>query len=97
MSVKDADGTERRVLLSRVDFAGKRVLEVGAGDGRVTWMYAADAAETLAIDTDEERIETARRDTPAELVDQVRFEVASAVDLEVPRHNFDLVFLSWSL
>ena len=96
-SVKDPDGAEARALGQMVDFSGRRVLEVGCGDGRITWLYAADAAEVLGIDPDEEAIAEARAATPRRLADRVEFRVAEAESLEVPRQRFDIAFLSWSL
>jgi 2-polyprenyl-3-methyl-5-hydroxy-6-metoxy-1,4-benzoquinol methylase len=97
MSLRDADGTEQRVLTRSVDFAGKRVLEIGCGEGRVTWMYADQAASALGIDTDEELIETARAETPPDLADRVRFKVVSAVELAEKDGSYDIALLSWSL
>ena len=74
-----------------------RVLEIGCGDGRLTFQYGAGAASVLGIDSDEESIATARERLPAALAGRVRFEVASAVDLEQPPAAFDAVFLSHSL
>jgi len=96
-SVKDPDGAEARALGQMVDFSGRRVLEVGCGDGRITWLYAADAAEVLGIDPDEEAIAEARAATLRRLADRVEFRVAEAESLEVPRQRFDIAFLSWSL
>ena len=76
---------------------GARALEVGCGDGRLTFEYATRAASVLGIDPDEESIATARERLPGALADRVRFEVASAVDLEQPPAAFDAVFLSHSL
>ena len=36
----DPEGVETRVLHDLVDFRGKDVLEIGCGDGRMTWRYA---------------------------------------------------------
>jgi ubiquinone/menaquinone biosynthesis C-methylase UbiE len=73
------------------------VLEVGCGDGRLTWGIAPLAASVLAFDPAEESVETARRECPATLRDRVRFEVAQAEAIKVPPHSVDLVFFSWSL
>ncbi len=73
------------------------MLELGCGDGRITWLLADAAASVLAVDPDEERIATARRELPPELAEKVRFEVASAVELEVPPASVDLALFSWSL
>jgi ubiquinone/menaquinone biosynthesis C-methylase UbiE len=96
-SVKDATGTEARALAELADFGGKRVLEVGCGDGRMTWLYAREAAEVLGIDPEGDSIAEARAALPAELADRVSFRVAEAEALEVPRPRFDIAFLSWSL
>ncbi len=95
--VVDPIGVEAEALASLADFRGRRVLELGCGDGRVTWHYAHEAGSVLAVDPDEERIAAARRELPGELADKVRFDVASAVELDVPRVSVDLVLFSWSL
>jgi 2-polyprenyl-3-methyl-5-hydroxy-6-metoxy-1,4-benzoquinol methylase len=94
--VKDPDGAEARVLGDVTDFSGRRVLEVGCGDGRLTWLYAPRARQVLGIDPDEEQISLARANTPPELADRVRFEVGEAEDLSKTA-VFDVAFLSWSL
>jgi 2-polyprenyl-3-methyl-5-hydroxy-6-metoxy-1,4-benzoquinol methylase len=72
------------------------VLEVGCGDGRLTWLYAPRAESVLGIDPDEEQIALARADTPPEVADRVQFEVGEAEDLSRTA-VFDVAFLSWSL
>jgi 2-polyprenyl-3-methyl-5-hydroxy-6-metoxy-1,4-benzoquinol methylase len=94
--VKDPEGAEARVLGQTADFTGKRVLEIGCGDGRLTWVYAPRAASVLGIDPDEEQIAIARSATPPELADRVQFEVGEAEDLSRTA-VFDVAFLSWSL
>jgi 2-polyprenyl-3-methyl-5-hydroxy-6-metoxy-1,4-benzoquinol methylase len=94
--VKDPDGAEASVLGGVADFSGRRVLEVGCGDGRLTWLYAPRAESVLGIDPDEEQIALARADTPPELADRVQFEVGEAEDLSRTA-VFDVAFLSWSL
>ncbi|MGH2922258.1 MAG: class I SAM-dependent methyltransferase [Gaiellaceae bacterium] len=96
-SVKDATGAEARALAELADFTGKRVLEVGCGDGRLTWLYAHDAREVLGVDSDGDAIEEARAALLAELADRVSFRVAEAEALDVPPPRFDIAFLSWSL
>jgi 2-polyprenyl-3-methyl-5-hydroxy-6-metoxy-1,4-benzoquinol methylase len=94
--VKDPDGAEARLLGGVTDFAGRRVLEVGCGDGRLTWLYAPRAESVLGIDPDEKQIALARADTPPELADRIQFEVGEAEDLSRTA-VFDVAFLSWSL
>lgn len=95
--VRDPDGDERRALVSMADFRNRRVLEVGSGDGRLTWCYAGVADEVLGIDTDRGSIDAARASTPPELAARVRFEVARAEELALPPAGFDVALLSWSL
>ena len=94
--VRDSGGAEARVLGSTTDFSDARVLEVGCGDGRLTWLYAPSAQRVLGLDPDEEQIALARSSTPPELADRVRFEVGEAEDLSKTA-AFDVAFLSWSL
>jgi 2-polyprenyl-3-methyl-5-hydroxy-6-metoxy-1,4-benzoquinol methylase len=97
MSVKDPEGRETAALGQVVDFRGKRVLEVGCGDGRLTWRYAPAAAQVFAIDPDEELIHTAVETTPADLADRVRFAVGDVVEMEYEPGSYDVALLSWSL
>jgi ubiquinone/menaquinone biosynthesis C-methylase UbiE len=93
----DPDGTHLRVLRGLGDFRGARVLEIGAGEGRLTTGFAADAASVLAIDPDAGSIAAARQTLAAEHRDKVTFRTASVAELDVPKAEFDLVLFSWSL
>lgn len=97
VSVKDPRNAEERALAALGGFDGKRVVEIGCGDGRLTWLYAEQAAEVLGIDPDEESIGAARHSLPDQLKDRVEFRVADVQALDVPRQRFDIAFLSWSL
>lgn len=93
----DPEGAHLAALRRLADFDGKRVLEMGCGEGRLTVGIAADAAYVLGFDPDAESIAEARRSLPAELADRVSYRVASAQALETERGSFDLVVFSWSL
>jgi 2-polyprenyl-3-methyl-5-hydroxy-6-metoxy-1,4-benzoquinol methylase len=95
--VVDPDGVERATIRDLVDLPGSRVLDVGCGDGRLSFACASEGAEVFGIDPDEDSIATARGETPAELRRRVRFEVAHAREVELPRGEFDLALFSWSL
>ncbi len=49
----DPDGIETRVIHQLIDFRGKDVLEVGCGDGRMTWRFAEHTSSVPALDPDE--------------------------------------------
>lgn len=93
----DPEGAEVRALAQRAPVDGLRVLELGCGNGRLTFRYAAAAASVLAVDPDEERIESARATLPPELMRSITFAVAGAADVEAPRASFDLALFSSSL
>src|SRR5438105_15535351 len=63
--ILDPEGAHLAALRRLADFAGKTVLELGCGDGRLTVGIAPDAARVLAFDPDAEAVERARRALPA--------------------------------
>lgn len=73
-------------------FAGRRVLEVGCGDGRVTRLFAATAASVLAIDPKPEPIAALRAQLPGVDARNIGIE-----DLELSPHSVDIAIFSWSL
>jgi ubiquinone/menaquinone biosynthesis C-methylase UbiE len=95
--VIDPDAIEITAMRELVDFTDRRVVEIGCGDGRITFQYAGEAASVLAFDEDAEAIQAARDETPAELRRRIRFEAADAAQIELPQGEFDLAIFSWSL
>lgn len=95
--VVDPDGVEIATIRELVDLRGLRLVEVGCGDGRVTFECARQAASILAVDPDEELVDKARGATPRSLRSRIRFEVANAAEIELPKAEFDLALFSWSL
>lgn len=95
--VVDAEGAQLAAVLGAADFSGRRVLEVGCGEGRLTWGIAPHAASVVAFDPKSDEVARARASMPDDLADKVRFAVASADEIEVEDLSIDLVFFSWSL
>jgi ubiquinone/menaquinone biosynthesis C-methylase UbiE len=93
----DSEGTHLAALRRLGDFQGRRVLELGCGDGRLTLGVAEEAASVLAFDPDREAVERARQSLPAELAKRVTYQVASGKAIELEPVSFDLVVFSWSL
>jgi 2-polyprenyl-3-methyl-5-hydroxy-6-metoxy-1,4-benzoquinol methylase len=93
----DPEGEHLAALRRLAEFNGRRVLEMGCGEGRLTHGMAAEAAFVVAFDPDVASIAEARASLPAELAGRVAFKVASAQEIEIERGNFDLVVFSWSL
>ncbi len=93
----DPEGAEQAALDRVGELTGLRVLEVGAGDGRLTWTLARTAAFVYGIDPDTALIAAARAGTPPELADRVHFTVGSVLDLEEPPGTYEAAVLAWSL
>jgi ubiquinone/menaquinone biosynthesis C-methylase UbiE len=93
----DPEGAHIAALRRLADFGGRRVLEMGCGEGRLTAGIAAQAAHVLAFDPNTESVLEARRSLPAELSERAAFHAASAQEIEIERGAFDLVVFSWSL
>lgn len=97
MHVRDPDGEEPAAIAAVADLRGKRVLEVGCGDGRLTTFVAPRAAYVYAFDPSREAIVKASGALSAEGRSTVRFAVHSAQALDVERRRFDLALCGWSL
>ncbi len=95
----DPENNEIRALFDLVDFSGRHVLEIGCGDGRLTWRYAQAAAHVIGIDRFAEAIGRANANRPDTLRDQVEFHHTAFEDFAAARESelFDAAILSWSL
>jgi 2-polyprenyl-3-methyl-5-hydroxy-6-metoxy-1,4-benzoquinol methylase len=93
----DPEKNEVHALKEMTQWRGKRALEIGCGNGRLTRRLANLGAYVEAIDPDKELISTARKELPARFADRVRFKVGSALDLKYPKQAFDIVVFSWVL
>ncbi len=96
---EDPQGAETKIVHDFVDFVGMQVLEVGCGDGRLTWRYAEKAAGVVGIDPDEDEIAAAVAARPEALKDRVAFIAQELKDYQSPKGypGFDVAILSWSL
>lgn len=93
----DPEGKHLATLRELADFRGRRVLEIGCGDGRLTAGIASKAAFVLATDPDAESVAEGERSLAADLRERVTFQVAAAAEIDVPATSFDLLLFSWSL
>lgn len=93
----DPAGVMPRVILKAADFRDAHVLEVGAGDGRLTFQYAAEPKSVVGIDTKEPDIRAASRCPAVEFRGEVRFLCASATALPFSAERFGIVLLASSL
>lgn len=95
----DPENNETRAVFDLADFSGQHVLEIGCGDGRLTWRYAGRTAHVTAIDPFAESIMRARENLPAELQGRVEFHHIAFEDFAAASEpsTFDVAILSWSL
>ncbi|HYL07107.1 MAG TPA: methyltransferase domain-containing protein [Candidatus Udaeobacter sp.] len=76
---------------------GRRVLDLGCGDGRLALGIAEYAAEVEAIDPDPEAIAAAKANARKAGVRNIRFTTGAAQRLPHPDATLDVVILSWTL
>ena len=93
---KDPERTETKFLHKFTDFAGKCVLEVGCGDGRLTWQYAKSARFVAGIDLEANDLRVATIDRPSDLESSVTFTRADSIHIPFVKEKFDIAILAWS-
>ena len=79
-------------IFQAANTGNKKVLEIGCGNGRITALIASKPKALVAIDPDNNEINTARRRVPG-----VDFQVGSGEKLIFPNESFDLVVFTLSL
>lgn len=90
VSAEDCDHRLLPAITERVALAGKRVVEVGAGTGRVTKLLVLAGAQVRAFDRAAAMLVVARERVP-----DVIFATADARSLPVPDASADLVVAGW--
>jgi 2-polyprenyl-3-methyl-5-hydroxy-6-metoxy-1,4-benzoquinol methylase len=95
----DPENSETRALFDMANLSGQHVLEIGCGDGRLTWRYADKAARVTAIDPAAKQIALAREHVPDRLQDRIEFHNIGFEEFAAASapSAFDIVILSWSL
>lgn len=100
----DPEGHETKALLAYLGpLRGLRLLEIGCGEGRLTWRYARLARRVIGLDPNREKIERARQDRPLELRRKVTFhplgleQYADIWERRPRPRPFDRAILAWSL
>lgn len=94
---RDPEKTEVHYLQTFANLENAHILEVGCGDGRMTWRYAQHTRRITAIDPDHERLRTALATRPQSQHNVVTFTRAHAETLPFAAQFFDGAILAWSL
>jgi len=95
--IKDPERSETKHLHKTVDFTGKRVLEIGCGEGRLTWKYASASSLTVGLDFDQDAVHVAAIDRPSDIATRTFFLNAESENLPFQKETFDIALLAWSL
>ena len=93
---KDPERIEARRLHEYADFSGKRVLEVGCGDGRLTWRYADRARRVAGIDLDRDALRVAVIERSADLASVATFTQADSTRLPFAGECYEIAIFAWS-
>jgi ubiquinone/menaquinone biosynthesis C-methylase UbiE len=93
---KDSEKNETKYLHKLVEFTNQRVLEIGCGEGRLTWQYAKETHWTMGIDLDADALRVATIDRSSDLENKVYFSRAMSEQLPFSKETFDLAILAWS-
>jgi len=97
MSLIDSSELEEITLRALAEFPGRRVVEIGTGDGRLAWTLAEGTALWVALDPALEDLSAAAADAPANGAPPVRLAGGDGRALALSSASCDLAFFSWSL
>jgi protein-L-isoaspartate O-methyltransferase len=87
---------EIRLIERHATLAGRDVLEVGCGNGRLTLEYAGRAGRVVAIEPNRDLIREARARARSRGIENARF-LARPAQTGIRGGPFDVVLFSWSL
>ena len=93
---KDIERQETKYLHRFGDFTGKRILEIGCGEGRLTWQYAKETHLTVGVDPDADALRVATIERPSDVEGKVSFVRSQSEQLPFSKEKFDLAILAWS-
>jgi ubiquinone/menaquinone biosynthesis C-methylase UbiE len=90
----DNKGMELDAMKSLVEFDGKKILEIGCGNGRISRLLGPLCNQLTAIDNNELMLDAAKTyNNPP----NIEFHKMDALDLLFDKNTFDIVIFSWVL
>jgi|GEM_PF-612558 len=97
MPLVEPSALELKTIRALANFSDQRVIEIGAGDGRLAWPLAPEAALWIALDPDTDELGVAADDLSEKNIATVRLIVGDGQTLCFPDESFDLALFTWSL
>jgi ubiquinone/menaquinone biosynthesis C-methylase UbiE len=97
VSREDYQGNLLRALCAVAPFHGKRVVEFGAGTGRVTLLLAPIVKSILAFDSSEPMIKVAEERLQESHLQNWQFAVADHREVPAESHSADIAVAGWSI
>jgi len=94
---RDPEQIEVTYLHRFADVDNQDILEVGCGDGRLTWRYAEQARWVAAIDVEPDRLASAIATLPTSLENTVGFYHTHGETLPFASESFVGAILAWSM
>jgi ubiquinone/menaquinone biosynthesis C-methylase UbiE len=95
--IRDPEGVEIEYLNKTGAICDRKVIEIGSGDGRLTWRYANSAAAAVGVDPDFEQVAATVTKRPETVQTPLLFTQAEAGALPFPDETFESAILAWSL
>lgn len=95
--VRDPERLEPEYLSKIEQLSDAKVIEIGSGDGRLTWRYASLVKSVIGIDPEADALSEAISATP--LQGHLRFDAVQALAEKLPfkAESFDTAVFAWSL
>jgi len=94
---RDPEGVEIEFLNWTGGIHGRKVLEIGFGNGRLAWRYAETAGLVAGVDPDAEKLASAAFSQLDAFKTPLIFAQAQAEELPFADEDFESVLLAWSL
>jgi ubiquinone/menaquinone biosynthesis C-methylase UbiE len=96
VSREDREGNILRTLRQQVSLEGARVIEMGAGTGRLTRLLAPHVGEIVAFEGEAAMLEVARADLARRGMHNVELHVADNAKLPAEDASADLTIAGWT-
>jgi ubiquinone/menaquinone biosynthesis C-methylase UbiE len=94
---RDPENNEKSLLREVAKSAGKRVLDIGCGEGRLTHHFAEDAVMVVGTDLELDKLVFSTSINAKDSRSNPAFTTAAAQNLPFVKESFDLAVFSWSL